>query len=95
EKPRRFNDERPRRFNDERPRRFNDEKPRRFNDEKPRRFNDEKPRRFNENNYSNKSEARTIANKGPKLTNFTETRAPGKMRSRKNFKNSFLQDDDE
>ncbi len=92
--PRRFNDEKPRRFNDDKPRRFTDDKPRRFNDDKPRRFNDDKPRRSNDNG-DYRSEARTISNKGPKLTNYTETRAPGKMRSRKNFKNSFNQDDDE
>ncbi|MDE5586006.1 MAG: hypothetical protein K2I92_06655, partial [Muribaculaceae bacterium] len=84
------------------PRRFHDggDKPRRFNDggDKPRRFNDggDKPRRFNDGgSYSNRSEARTISDKGPKLTNYTEHRAPGKMRSRKNFRNSFNQDDDE
>ncbi len=91
----RFNDEKPRRFdNGDRKPRFNDEKPRRFDnsDRKPR-FNDEKPRRNNDFSYH--AEARTISNKGPKLTNYTETRAPGKMRSRKNFKNSFNQDDDE
>ncbi|MDE6696252.1 MAG: hypothetical protein K2K25_05180, partial [Muribaculaceae bacterium] len=67
--------------------RFSDDKPRRFSDDKPRRFNDDKPRRS--------GEARSISDKGPKLTNYTETRAPGKMRSRKNFRNSFYQDDDE
>ncbi|MDE5997599.1 MAG: hypothetical protein K2G77_05225, partial [Muribaculaceae bacterium] len=73
---------------------FNDEKSRRFDsgDRKPR-FNDEKSRRNNDISYH--TEARTISNKGPKLTNYIETRAPGKMRSRKNFKNSFNQDDDE
>ncbi len=107
DKPRRFNDngdrkprsndDKPRRFNDngDRKPRFNDDKPRRFNangDRKPR-FNDDKPRRNNDNGYN--IEARQISNKGPKLTNYTEMRAPGKMRSRKNFKNSFNQDDDE
>ncbi|MDE6649735.1 MAG: hypothetical protein K2K45_07380, partial [Muribaculaceae bacterium] len=76
-----------RRFDDDKPRRFNDDKPRRFNDDKPRRFNDDKPRRNNE--------ARSISDKGPKLTNYTETKAPGKMRSRKNFRDSFNQDNDE
>lgn len=89
EKPRRFNDDKPRRFNDDKPRRFNDDKPRRFNDEKPRRFNDEKPRRFGNN------EPRQISNNGPKLTNYEETRAPGKMRSRKNFRQSFSNGDDD
>ncbi len=94
DKPRRFNDDKPRRFDGDKPRRFNDDKPRRFDGDKPRRFDgDDRPRRFNDNGY--RSEPRTISNKGPKLTNYTETRAPGKMRSRKNFKNSFNQDDDE
>ena len=106
DKPRRFNDERPRRFeggdkprkfNDERPRRFEGgDKPRRFNDERPRRFEGgDKPRRFNDNTYGKRSEARTVTDKGPKLTSYTEHKAPGKMRSRKNFRNSFNQDDDE
>ena len=74
--------------------RFNNDTPRRFDkNDRERRFNDDKPRRFNDNSY--RSEPRSISNKGPKLTNYTETRAPGKMRSRKNFKNSFNQDDDE
>ncbi|MDE6561057.1 MAG: methyltransferase [Muribaculaceae bacterium] len=95
-KPFRYDDnDRPSRFEgNDMDRRFNDDKPRRFdNGDKPRKFNDEKPRRFNDNSY--RSEPRSISNKGPKLTNYTETRAPGKMRSRKNFKNSFNQDDDE
>ncbi len=105
DKPRRFdnNGDKPRRFdnNGDKPRRFdnNGDKPRRFdnNGDKPRRFdnNGDKPRRFDNNGYGNRSEPRTISNKGPKLTNYTETRAPGKMRSRKNFRNSFNQDDDE
>ena len=95
-KPRRFSDDKPRRFDDNKPRRFNDDKPRRSDDNKPRRFSDDKPRRFDDKRgYGNRSEARSISDKGPKLTNYTEHRAPGKMRSRKNFRNSFNQDDDE
>ncbi len=94
DKPRRFNDDKPRRFNDDKPRRFDNEKPRRYNDDKPRRFDNEKPRRFNDDNFSRRSEPRSVTDKGPKLTNYTETRAPGKMRSRKNFRNSFNQDDE-
>ncbi|MDE6741840.1 MAG: hypothetical protein K2J58_05870, partial [Muribaculaceae bacterium] len=59
-----------------------------------RRFTNDRPRRFNDNGY-NRSEPRPISDKGPRLTNYTEHRAPGKMRSRKNFKDSFNQDDDE
>ena len=103
EKPRRFDDEKPRRFSDDKPRRFNDEKPRRFNDEKTRRFNDDKPRRLNDNNRRQKSEngqrdynaPREISNQGPKLSDYEEMRAPGKMRSRKNFRRSFGKGDDE
>ncbi len=104
DKPRRYNDDKPRRFDNGGERRFNDDKPRRFNDDKPRRFdnggerrfNNDKPRRFdNGSGYSSRQEARTISDKGPKLTNYTEHKAPGKMRSRKNFRNSFNQDDDE
>ena len=96
DKPRRFSDDKPRRFDDSKPRRFNDDKPRRSDDNKPRRFSDDKPRRFDDKRgYGNRSEARSISDKGPKLTNYTEHRAPGKMRSRKNFRNSFNQDDDE
>lgn len=95
DKPRRFNDNKPKRFNDDKPRRFNDEKPKRFSDDKPRRFNDDKPRRFGDQNHSRPTEARPIYDRGPRLTNYTETKAPGKMRSRKNFRNSFNQDDDE
>ncbi len=95
DRQRRFNDDKPRRFDkDDRQRRFSDDKPRRFDkDDRQRRFSDDKPQRNNDHSYQ--TEARTISNKGPKLTNYTETRAPGKMRSRKNFKNSFNQDDDE
>ncbi|MDE6786730.1 MAG: RNA methyltransferase [Muribaculaceae bacterium] len=100
-KPRRFSDDKPKRFdNDSKPRRFdNDDKPRRFNDNKPRRFDNgsDKPRRFNDDKNQKpryQTEGRTISNKGPKLTNYIETLAPGKMRSRKNFKNSFNQDDE-
>ena len=104
DKPRRFNDggDRPRRFDGggDKPRRFNDggDRPRRFDGggDKPRRFNDggDRPRRHNDSGY-NRSEPRTVSDRGPKLTNYTEHRAPAKMRSRKNFRNSFNQDDDE
>ncbi|MDE6511448.1 MAG: hypothetical protein K2L00_05095, partial [Muribaculaceae bacterium] len=74
-------------------------KPRRFdgNGAGERKYNDGgKPRRFDGNGgYSSRQEPRSISDRGPKLTNYTEHRAPGKMRSRKNFKNSFNQDDDE
>ena len=95
DKPRRFDGDKPRRFDGDKPRRFDGDKPRRFDGDKPRRFDGDKPRRINEGGGYNRSEARTITDKGPKLTNYTEHRAPGKMRSRKNFKNSFYQDDDE
>lgn len=103
DKPRKFGDDRSRKFSDDRSRRFSDEKPRRFNDDKPRKFSDDRARRFNNDNrkprtenfkpYSN--EARTISDKGPSLSDYTETRAPGKMRSRKNFRQSFGKGDDE
>ena len=102
DKPRRYNDDKPRRFDNgggDRPRRSGDDKPRRFDNgggDRPRRYNDDKPRRSNDGaSYSSRSEARSISDKGPKLTNYTEHRAPAKMRSRKNFRNSFNQDDDE
>ncbi|MDE5847337.1 MAG: hypothetical protein K2H71_08300, partial [Muribaculaceae bacterium] len=97
-----YSDDIPRRFGNggwDKPRRYNDDKPRRFDNgggDRPRRYNDDKPRRSNDGaSYSSRSEARSISDKGPKLTNYTEHRAPAKMRSRKNFRNSFNQDDDE
>lgn len=107
-KPRRFddNDRKPRRFDDgdRKPRRFDNEdrKPRRFDDgdRKPRRFNDSdrKPKRFekdkrNERAFDNGP--RQITDKGPKLTNYEETRAPGKMRSRRSNRRDFQNDDED
>ncbi len=77
----------------DKPRRFDDEKPRRFSDDKPRRFDGDKPRRFDSD--KRRDEPRKISNLGPKLERYEETRAPGKMRSRKNFRQSFGKDDDE
>lgn len=100
---RRFNNGSDRRFNNGSDRRFNNDsdRPRRHDGEKPRRFDggerrnsDDSPRRQNDSGY-NRYEPRTVTDKGPKLTNYTEHRAPGKMRSRKNFKSSFNQEDDE
>ncbi|MDE6551427.1 MAG: methyltransferase [Muribaculaceae bacterium] len=95
DKPRRFDGGGERRFNSDKPRRFDSGSERRFNSDKPRRFDGGGERRFNEGSYSSRQEARTISDKCPKLTNYTEHKAPGKMRSRKNFRNSFNQDDDE
>lgn len=106
DKARRFNDDKPRRFDDGKPRRFDDDKPRRFGGDKPKRFEGDKQRKFSDNKpkrfggdkprkeYSDYSEPRKISNKGPRLERYEETRAPGKMRSRKNFRNSFGKDDE-
>lgn len=79
-----------------------DRKPRRFddNDRKPRRFDsdDRKPRRFDNDNRKPRrsgSEPRQISDKGPKLTNYEETRAPGKMRSRRASRRDYLDNDDD
>lgn len=108
DKSRRFDkeDRKPRRFddNDRKPRRFDsdDRKPRRFDndDRKPRRFDsdDRKPRRFDNDNRKPRrsdSEPRQISDKGPKLTNYEETRAPGKMRSRRASRRDYLDNDDD
>lgn len=86
-KPRRFESDnrKPKRFDSD------DRKPKRFDsdDRKPKRFdgNDRKPKRFDK-------EPRKISNKGPKLTQYEETRAPGKMRSRRNSSRDYLNDED-
>lgn len=105
-KPRRFNDDdrKPRRFGDDdrKPRRFdNDRKPKRFGDDdrKPRRFDDDrKPKRFGDDDRKPRrfgDEPRKISDKGPRLTQYEETRAPGKMRSRRNNGRDFRNDDED
>ncbi|MBD5278784.1 MAG: RNA methyltransferase [Bacteroides sp.] len=94
DKPRRFDSDKPRRFDGDKPRRFDGDKPRRFDSDKPRRFDGDKPRRF-DGNKPGFSQPRNISDRGPRLTEYTEMRAPGKMRSRKNSRRFNDSDDSE
>lgn len=107
ERPRRFDNDRPYRRDDDRPRNFDSDKPRRFGNENGRgrggndsgkrsgdfrRQSDDNRQQRGGNAYG---QPRTISDRGPKLSNYEETRAPGKMRSRKNFRQSFGKDDED
>ncbi|MDE6341453.1 MAG: RNA methyltransferase [Muribaculaceae bacterium] len=86
-----FRSDRPKRddkpFRSDRPRR--DDKP--FRSERPKR--DDKP--FRSERPQRDEGPRQIFDRGPRLTDFVETRAPGKMRARKNAKRFSTNDDDE
>ena len=94
DKPRRFDKEKTRQFDNDGFRGFDSDKPRRFDSDKPRRFDSDKPRRF-DGNKPGFSQPRNISDRGPRLTEYTEMRAPGKMRSRKNSRRFNDSDDSE